>query len=118
MAGDIFFTDSSAWSTSSVSFVDIMMRAVKNCRTDEDALIQILSTAEKIQCLGINLQHSRSTKIALTERVLEAARDKLQELRADSATHPRDVRIVEELVAAAQEHLSELGGPNRVESQL
>ncbi len=82
MAGDIFFTDSRAWSSSSNGFVDMMTRAISKCRVNEDSLVQILSNAEEIRCLGINLQEDRALQMGLTERVLEAARDKLQELRA------------------------------------
>ncbi len=119
MAGDIFFTDSRVWSSSSNFFVDIMTRAISKCGANEDSLIQTLRTAERIRCLGINLQENRSMKIVLTERVLQAARGKLEELRTDPATHPGDIGIVEELIAMAQEHFRELGGASiGAESQL
>ena len=108
MAGDIFFTDSRVWSSSSNWIVDIMTRAISKCRANEDSLVQILSNAEDIRCLGINLQKDRNVRIALTERVLEAAQDKRQELSADPATHPDNIRLAEELVTTAQAHLREL----------
>ena len=105
MAADIFFTDSIAWSSSSVGFVDLITRAIGKCRSNEQPLVQILSEAEEIRCLGINLQVDRGLQIILTERVLEAALETLQELNADPATHPAEISSIEELVAAAQVHL-------------
>ena len=108
MAGCIFFTDTRVWSSSSVGFADIIERAAAKCRENEDLLVQALWDAESIRSLDINLCTTRSLQLRLTERVLEAAQDKLQELCADAATHPDDIKILEELVLLARTHLNGL----------
>ncbi len=108
MAGDIFFTKDRVWLANSNSFVDIIERAIAECRAGEDMLVQVLSDAEAIRSLGVNLEEDRHVQMALTERVLEAAQGKLQELRARPRTRPDEIEGIEELLATAQAHLSEL----------
>ena len=100
MAGDIFFTESRAWSSSSNGFVDMMERAIRKCHANEAPLIKIFSEAEELRSLGINLRKDRGLQAALTQRILEAAADKLQELRSMPGVHPDDIRIVERSTAS------------------
>ena len=116
MAADIFFTDQRAWSSSSKRFVDIIRRAIGKCHSHERSLVQILREAERIRCLGVNMQRDRGVQAALTERVLQAATDQLQVLRGDPTTDPDDIKSVEELVDTSQVHLREfwpVADPNR-----
>lgn len=113
MAGDIFFTESLVWCTNSSFFIHIMKLAIGRCRPYETPLVRILSEASQIRCLGINLIEDRRLQIALTERVLEAAQDMLQELRADADANPDGIRRVEELIDNAQTHLRELRSANK-----
>src|SRR4051812_17490607 len=99
MAGDIFFTNSRVWLTSSAYFEDLMARAIGKCTADEAAQIEIFSEAQPIRRLGLNLLDDRKLQAALTRRVLEAASEDLQELRADPKTDPRTLGKVEELIA-------------------
>lgn len=108
MAADIFFTEIRAWSSSSAFFCDIMQRSISKCRNTEDSLIQVLLEAEEGRCLSIDLEEDHCDRVTLTERVLEGSQEILQELSADPATHPETLKILEALVATAQEHLREL----------
>ena len=108
MAGDIFFTKDRVWLANSNGFVDIIERAIAACRAGEDLLVQILSDAEAVRSLGVNLEADRDVQIALTERVLEAAQGMLQALRTNPRTQPDEIQGIEELVSTAQTHLSEL----------
>src|SRR5262245_52112792 len=108
MAGAIIFTKSRMWTSSSNFFCDIMTGAMEKCRASDERLVPILLIAEKTGFLSINREEDYNLQILLAERVREAAREKLEKLRADPATHPEDIRIVEELLATSQAHLSEL----------
>jgi hypothetical protein len=108
MGGDIFFARDRVWQASSNAFVEIIERAISGCRAGEELLVQILSDAETIRSLGINLEEDRRLQTALTERVLDAAQGKLQELLANPNTHPDEVEAIEELLITAKAHLSEL----------
>jgi len=91
----------------------MMRRATKKCHRDEPELLSMFSEAEEVRCLSINLCENRDMQSGLTERILDAAREKLEELRADPTVHPEDVRIVKELADLAQTHLSSLQGRQR-----
>jgi hypothetical protein len=113
MAGDIFFTDQRVWSSNSIGFVDMMERSIKLCRDDEALLVSNFSQAMEVRCLGLNLCKDRDLRIALTERMLEAASKHLQELHANPDAHPVEVKAIEELVNLAQEQLKEWGRNKR-----
>ena len=108
MAGDIVFMNNRVWSSSSATFEDVMALAIRRCPGGETVLVQLLSKANRIRCLSIGRCPDRNVQLVLTECVLEAAQDKLQELRAVPTTHPEDIRILEDLVTMAKAHLSEL----------
>jgi len=108
MAGDIFFTDSKVWSSNKLGLILMMRRATKNCHKDEAELVSMLSEAEEVRCLGINLCESHDMQLRLTELMLDAARERLEELLADPLAHPDEVRSVTELTDLAQAHLSSL----------
>ena len=108
MAGDIFFTTQRIWSSNSIGFVDIIQRAIGRCRDDEVALRERFVIAEEIRSLDINLEPDRNLRVLLTERVLDVARKRLEDMDADRATHPDEVRSVQHLVELAQMHLAEL----------
>ena len=113
MAGDIFFTDARIWSSNSIGFDDMMARAIKRCRDDETLLVTMFHHAEEVRCLDINLCDDRNLQAALAERILEAARDSLHELRANPMSRPETIRSREELVDLAQVHLAELAGKTK-----
>jgi hypothetical protein len=108
MAGDIFFTSQRSWSSNSIGFVDIMQRAISACADDEVALRDRFSHAEEIRSLDINLEPDRGFRLLLTERVLDVARTRLEELLADRASQVGEVRSIEHLVELARTHLAEL----------
>jgi hypothetical protein len=109
MAGDVFFTADRIWSSNSIGFVDLMQRAGRKCRAGEDSLVRIFADAEELRSLGINLHTDRQMQSVLSERVLEAARDHLQELRANPGSRSQEMKSVQELIELAQAHLRELG---------
>lgn len=109
MAGTLYFDENDrVWLSSSNAFCDLMERAVKRCGGDEALLKTILTNAEEIRILAIYEHTQPDLRAALTMRVLEAAQEKLKELRADPTVHPEDVRMVAELADLAQAHLSHL----------
>jgi hypothetical protein len=114
MAGDVFFSDNRIWSSNSIGFVDIMKRAIKKCRDSEPLLVNIFSDAEELRSFGINLYEDRNLQAVLTERVLEAARDGLQELNENPMADSDEIKSVEELIGLAEEHLSDLRGDTPV----
>ena len=103
MAADIVFPNGTAWSTSSVEFVDLMQRAATNCRQNESELGRIFREAEEKRCLDISKYKVHSQ---LIERLLEAARDKLRDFRAQASTQPEDIGYIEELIRLAGDGLS------------
>jgi len=107
MAGTLFFDKNHrVWSSSSNFFCDVIERAIKKCGGDEAILKTILTDAEEIRILAIYEHNQPNIQAALTKRVLEAAQEKLKDLRADPTVHPEDVRVVAELADLAQAHLS------------
>ena len=109
MAGTLFFDETHrVWSSSSNFFCDVIERAIKKCGGDEAILKAILTNAEEIRLLAIYEHNQPDIQAALTKRVLEAAQEKLKDLRADPTVHQEDVRVVAELAELAQAHLSSL----------
>lgn len=94
MAGDIFFTDQLVWLSSSNCFCNVIERAIRKYRGNNELVVQKLSNALECRCLGINLEPDSGLKIVLTELVLESAREEQ----------------LEDLAIAAQEHLRNLSG--------
>ena len=107
MAGDVFFSQERVWSSNSIGFSDIMQRAIRKCRDTEALLVRAFSEAEDMQCLGINLLEPKE-QAAITARLLEAAREDLEELRVNSGAQPEEVKSVAELVELAEAHLRDL----------
>ncbi|GMU25074.1 MAG: hypothetical protein AMXMBFR13_51450 [Phycisphaerae bacterium] len=67
--------------------------------------------------MGINLCEIRDLQFQLTERMLAAADERLEELHADAGAHPIEIKSVKELADLAQTHLSDLRnslGPEKV----
>src|SRR5436305_88325 len=108
MAGSIFFSDNLVWSSNSLGFIHIMDRAIKKCGKDDASLIRAFSDAEGLRSLDINLHENGTLQKALTERLLDAARDVLNDLCENTTAKPDEVKSVEELVATAQLFLAEL----------
>src|SRR4051812_41788076 len=108
MAGDVFFSLDRVWSSNSIGFSDLMRRAMRKCRDAEAPLVRAFSKAEDVQCLAMDLLEDPTEQAALTARLLEAAREDLDELRASSVAQLEEVNSVAELVGLAEAHLRDL----------
>ena len=88
-----------------------MCRLIGNCREGEDSLVEAFTIGRDIRCLDIDSEKDRSVQQALTERVLNGAQELIAELQADPTDYPGKIKLLEELVASAKAHLTDLGSP-------
>lgn len=106
MAGDIFFTESRAWSSNTNGFLDIINRAISRAYPADASIVRCLSIGAEIRLLDIDTQVEQEHRLRLTELVLQSAADALAEAIAE-----RDcgqVNELQELIATAQLHLRDL----------
>lgn len=107
MAGFVYFTKKRYWSSSSFGFIDMMERAIAKCCDWESSLVEAFQFGVDVRSLWLE-NYDHNMQLALTERILDAARECLQELRADSGGDPVDVEYIERLVTLAEAHLLDL----------
>jgi len=108
MAADILFGCGRSWSALTAGFNEIMGRAKRLCGPDDAEIADAFAFAQVVGCLAIYEYQDRNVRIRLTQKILIAAREFVDELTANPSEQAWDIQNLRKLVDMASGYLAEL----------